>query len=313
MIVLFAPLFIFLLLIITIVLAVFKRWKFAGLTVIALLSVNIYCETFPINILRPTSSSHFLTIATYNMHSQSEYMDKNRDCPITLIKMLRDVDADIIAIQEYDSMRCKVMRDSLLKQYGYFCYSHEANSYGQNALFSKCKILKTSYVDGNPLLMCCEIDTGRGHLAVVNCHLTSNNIGEKIINQNGNPMWKKNIPEYVSCVIKSQNRRKVEAGKIKEITSSYIEKGVPVIVCGDFNDVGGSAPLRILCNDRYQMKDAWWNAGRGIGLTYNDYKWLHFRLDHILYSRHLKAIKCSVIKQNVSDHEILVADLRSDV
>ena len=78
-----------------------------------------------------------------------------------------------------------------------------------------------------------------------------------------------------------------------------LSKSKNVIVCGDFNDIPLSYTHQKF-ND--ELKDAFTEAGNGIGITYNQHR-LYFRIDHILVSQDIKVYECEVDDTfNASDH-----------
>ncbi|MCH5247651.1 MAG: endonuclease/exonuclease/phosphatase family protein [Muribaculaceae bacterium] len=74
----------------------------------------------------------------------------------------------------------------------------------------------------------------------------------------------------------------------------------PVIVCGDFNDIQGSFPVKEILNG-CDMKDAWRTGALGPTYTYHGSR-LYFNIDHILYRDFLKPLKTWRIKSGASDH-----------
>ncbi len=138
------------------------------------------------------------------------------------------------------------------------------------------------------------------------CHFSSNGYDE-IRRQMGDSLsWSDGLGSYFSGVKIAGEKRKEEARIVREKVDSCINNGLPVIVCGDLNDVGGSRTLRIL-QENGVLSDAWWEKGVGLGTTYHGHHVMHFRLDHILHSRELKCRKVKVVKQEFSDHGPIVA------
>lgn len=79
----------------------------------------------------------------------------------------------------------------------------------------------------------------------------------------------------------------------------------PILLMGDFNDVGGSKAVRTLeCSG---FRDAWWKGGLGYGATIH--KPLPYRIDHIMYSEQFKLQKIEVVSsEGLSDHDALYAE-----
>ena len=78
-----------------------------------------------------------------------------------------------------------------------------------------------------------------------------------------------------------------------------------MIVMGDMNDFDTSAPLDSL--KEAGMKNAWWEGGIGYGATYHE-GWLRLRIDHIYYNEKLELKDVKVVKTDLSDHNVLIAD-----
>jgi endonuclease/exonuclease/phosphatase family metal-dependent hydrolase len=79
---------------------------------------------------------------------------------------------------------------------------------------------------------------------------------------------------------------------------------MPVILCGDFNEGPGSRTHSRLSQF---LNDAWKQAGHGSGFTFSSSTpWQ--RIDLIWHSRHLRPLKCFVIKTNASDHLPVVGE-----
>ena len=115
------------------------------------------------------------------------------------------------------------------------------------------------------------------------------------------------LPIFNREIVRAIDVRKEEA----KLLNSWVKQNndVPVIVCGDLNDFGGTPTLRALQNHS-KLKDAWWNGGLGYGATYHGHEFMYFRLDHILYNNELQLQKVRVAEQNFSDHDALVARFR---
>ena len=97
---------------------------------------------------------------------------------------------------------------------------------------------------------------------------------------------------------------RAKAAKI--ISADILSQTMPVLVMGDFNDVGGSSAIKLL--EKAGLKDAWWEGGFGYGATIH--KPLSYRIDHIMYSSGLKLRKVEVASsEDLSDHDALYAEL----
>lgn len=84
-----------------------------------------------------------------------------------------------------------------------------------------------------------------------------------------------------------------------------IPDDIPLIVCGDFNDVPTSWTYNIIRGD--DMKDAYVETNFGPAITYNLHAF-YFHIDQMLYRGPIKALDLTVDKINSSDHYPLVAE-----
>ncbi len=84
--------------------------------------------------------------------------------------------------------------------------------------------------------------------------------------------------------------------------------GVPIILCGDFNDVPASRVCRRLSET---FDDAWTLAGQGDGFTIPSDK-PRKRIDYIWISRNhsLLPLKAWVPQSEASDHRPVVVELK---
>ncbi len=117
--------------------------------------------------------------------------------------------------------------------------------------------------------------------------------------------WVDGLPLYYKNYKKGQKIRNWEADNLRLHLDSLEDADTPVIIAGDFNDWSGSYCMNNIKDGKY--KDAWWEGGFGLGITYDEWH-LKLRLDHILYSHHFKLENVYVEKSKFSDHRPLIAD-----
>ena len=119
--------------------------------------------------------------------------------------------------------------------------------------------------------------------------------------------WIEGLPLYLRNYRIGKRIRDYEAENVRRLVDDVRMSGKPVIVAGDLNDWCGSDCLNTLMGD--DLKDAWWEGGRGFGWTY--FGWhLRLRLDHILFSDELELLDVKVIDTDLSDHKPLLARFR---
>lgn len=311
MIVLIIPILLICILLVTIFLLLLRRWRISLILLIICFLTNWYIEYCSMNFfVTGSNNERCLTIATHNIYSQGEYLDFFRHNPDSLYTILKRLDADVILIQEYDSIRCAKLTEWLARD-GYKLYQKKHSLiYGENAIYSRFPLKNVRY-NHDGLMMFADIFYYGRLISLFNCHLCSNNINEKVIRNDGAVDWIKHLPVYIRSIVKSSMIREAEAFNLRLKIDSCLERNIPVIVAGDMNDIGGSKPIKILeGKGNLWLHDVWWHSGNGIGNTYHGYRWLHFRLDHIFYSNHLNVIETRVRKQPFSDHEILITKFK---
>lgn len=306
-----APIFLTCIFLFTIIFLIFRKWLISIILLIICTIVNWHIEYLTMHFSAlENNNDNYLTIATNNIYSQGEYLDSCRHRPDSLYLILKKTRADVIVIQEYDSIRCCILTELLAKD-GYKLYQkNHSLVYGENAIYSRL-LLRNIRFDLNGFMMMAELLYCGRIIGLFNCHLCSNNINEKILNNNGEANWIKRLPEYMNSIMKTSKKREAEAIYLRQKIDSCLKQDIPVIVAGDMNDVGGNRAIKIIegCGN-VSLRDAWWRSGRGIGNTYHGYGLLLFRLDHIFYSNHFKSLQSQVVEQPFSDHNILITKLK---
>lgn len=101
-------------------------------------------------------------------------------------------------------------------------------------------------------------------------------------------------------------QRANEALKLRE-TLDDISLDLPLIVCGDFNDVPTSWTYNIIRGD--EMHDAYSETNFGPAVTYNLHAF-YFHIDQMLYRGPLVALDLTVGKINSSDHYPLIGEFQ---
>lgn len=86
-----------------------------------------------------------------------------------------------------------------------------------------------------------------------------------------------------------------------------ISPDVPLIVCGDFNDVPASWTYNIVRGD--DMKDAYAETNFGPAITYNLHAF-YFHIDQMLYRGPLRALDLNVGSIKTSDHYPLIGEFQ---
>jgi endonuclease/exonuclease/phosphatase family metal-dependent hydrolase len=266
-------------------------------------------------------NGELISVMSYNVRTFDQYnWNKNSNSVQGIFQIIEDQSPDIICFQEFLTANRPGMRETDLKK-NLKDYPHNVIYYslksGQNsgfgvATFSKFPILKTSRIPFNNSMnqaVYSDIKMGSDTIRIFNIHLQSIRFREN------------NYAFMDSLSLKYTNRQLEEVKEIghrlkdafvlraeqSRIIDSYIKDSpYPVIVTGDFNDTPLSFAYRKI---KKGLFDAFREVGSGFGNTYaGDLP--SFRIDFILYSKELEAIKFSRVKSKYSDHFPVSAVLR---
>lgn len=194
-----------------------------------------------------------------------------------------------------------MMIDSLLSEH--YPYKDDVNAKikAGDIFYSKVQLVESGKIDkvipnGIYSKMCIANDS----LYVLGCHLPGNNYEGQIEIDDTDSL--RRVKTFWGRYRHAQEKRKASASFLKK---TIRESSLPIIVMGDMNDFNYSAPMDSLRD--VGMKNAWWEGGFGYGATYHE-GWLRLRIDHIYYNEKLKLKDVKVVKTDLSDHNILIAD-----
>jgi endonuclease/exonuclease/phosphatase family metal-dependent hydrolase len=268
----------------------------------------------------PVQSAGNFRILTYNVHN----FRKNGliDDDVTrhgMLKIIADVNADVIGIQEYFSRKkgSFALKDSINDIIKTTYLHTEGNQENESeiiglAIFSRYPIVSKGTV--------AIAEPGRG----VQCIYTDIKKGEKIVRFYNvhlqSVQFEMRDYHYIDTVTKSgkadlSSTRRL-AGKLKRAFLKRAEQIImikehaaacpyPYIISGDFNDTPSSFAV-------YQMakgiKNTFREKGFGLGRTYNG-DFPNYQIDYIMASNQFDVLNYNIIKQKLSDHYPVYADI----
>jgi endonuclease/exonuclease/phosphatase family metal-dependent hydrolase len=243
------------------------------------------------DLAHPPAKRRTIRVMTFNIH-HGEGTDGKLDLE-RIAQVIRHERADIVALQEVDrgvertSRRDLVAELAKLTKMSYAFgknITYQGGDYG-NAILTRFRIIKQ---DNHHYKMLREGEQ-RGLLQTV---LEAD--GKRLLLLNTHIDYRPDDSERVMNV-----------EEIKLIISDY--KNLPVILCGDFNDVPDSRTHKKV---KEAFIDSWEAVGAGDGLTYSSVK-PEKRIDYVFIKRgtELEPIKAQVIKSDASDHFPLVVEI----
>jgi len=290
----------------------FRNWKYLLIGVFTFIicwqSVRSY---FPLHLKsEPIPEENVIKVLTYNVMGFA-YKDHTEKSPNEIIKFIAESGADIVCMQEYYFHRSgkglnATKLNKALEMYPYRSVILVKNTNWGLAVYSKYPISNSRRIDYNSEnngSSIHEIDINGKKLTLINNHLESfkltmedktrysdfiKGVGPETFDSLKGTIQQKLGPAYL---MRAKQARAV-AKEIQNTTSDYL------LVCGDFNDTPISYAHRTIKGD---LLDAFTESGRGVGITYNQ-NFFWFRIDNILYSPNMKAIKCQVGNVKYSDH-----------
>lgn len=274
------PLFL-LLLVMSVVLLIQKRWKLGVLALIFVFILNAVSETFPTYLCKNNDARADFKVLCYNVRSSDSLFFQRQKM---MAESLIAESADVFFLCEFSMWRGQLL-DSIMTDKGH--YNRYYKSGTDCIYYSKYPIDSIRPVYSNPIHPKRTL-TNRVNVMVENDTIT-----------------------IVGCHLSSGRNHFMEAydERCKEADSIYAylqDVKNPIIVMGDMNDISGSYAINRIKS--VGLVDAWWKGGNGYGTTFHG-KGLRLRIDHILYQEsRLKLQNVKVIDSDLSDHNALVAE-----
>ena len=300
--------FFLLLSILMLIVWLFIRWRWALIS----LSAMLLCITdirgfFPLN-LPGDAPQGSLKVMSYNTgKAESKHT-------ADVVSYLETVNPDILCLQEYNKSM-KLTEEETVKQL--FPYI-DVNSKGGSTTvcLSKYPIASSHHIEyksKSNSSMAYEIQIDKDTILVINNHFQSYSFNsdeidefKKITSRNASMSAReKGTKDIVSKIIVGNKAR----GPQVDVVYDYIEahRRNYMIVLGDFNEPTMSYAHYKLTKI---LNDAYTRSGNGLGFTYSRNK-IHYRIDHILCSDNIIPYDAEVDRDAYfSDHYPIICSLK---
>lgn len=241
---------------------------------------------------KPESASTTLRVMTYNI--QHGAGADNKIDLVRTVEAIRREKPDIVALQEVDRGVARTNRRNLPMELQVMTgmtvfftnnFHFQGGEYG-NAVLSRLPVLMQT----NTYYQMIRTNEQRGIIQMIlDVH------GRKVLFMTTHIDYRPDNKE-----------RLMNVAQIKEIIKQY--PGMPIILCGDFNDVPGSA---VYSEMKKSFADTWQLAGDGKGLTYPSPE-PKKRIDYIWISpdKTIQPVIAWVPDTKASDHRPFVAEFR---
>ena len=299
-----------------------------GAFLVAMYCVNVRYEIFAVNIPNGEEKrDECLRVMTYNVNTTSSLKDVdgfkkglieeiNRHNPDVLClqdlvpEIFKQVQTSLDSLFGYvDSMkiskeplRCAIYTKSPIRNFKRYKCTTEIDTIGFDSLTKK----EIRQLTRQMPVFSAEIEVEPERwITLFSVHLRSSAYSTARRSMDKDASWKDGIPLYYENYKVGQKIRNWEADNLRVHLEALEAEDTPIIIAGDFNDWSGSYCMNTIKDGKY--KDAWWEGGHGLGITYDEWH-LKLRLDHIIYSHHFRLENVYVEKSKFSDHRPLIAD-----
>ena len=266
-----------------------------------------------------------LRVAHWNVARFIEWYRNNNKGSQTRLKMfdqIKEQNADVLCLQEFFTSTNPIYYDNLnhmMKELGYPHYYYAWMNDGDlqwfgNAIFSRFPIVDSGKIyfphsKFPETLLHADIAFGKDTIRIYTTHLQSLDFKKKDFeNIEEVKDEQKDIIANSKGIFAKVRRamlvRKEQADIINEMLSN---DPYPSIFTGDFNDVPNSYAYTTIKGDRY--KDIFLEKGFGVGRTFNAIS-PTLRIDYLFASKEFEIKQFNRIVKNLSDHYMLVADVK---
>lgn len=268
----------------------------------------------------PTSKSDSsLRVMTFNAHLFTEIEKSPKsDVKSQVIQLIKDTDPDILCFQEFFSKikGTKKMTKRIKEEAGFADYyfepamKSEHEGYGQ-IIFSKYPIIYSGTITKNEYginrIIFADVVKGSDTLRVYNVHLRSFGLqteDKEFIQNPSHTVNEEHATRRVGRKLKDAfegRSRQAEALRDHIDTTHY-----PIVVMGDFNDTPMSYSVNLI---RSGLKNTFREKGQGWGVTHYEMLPL-FQIDYIFCSPRFDVEYYKIVKEKLSDHYPVWADIR---
>jgi len=239
------------------------------------------------------------SVMNYNVRLFNRYhWIDNKEIPAKISNFIDQNDPDILAIQEYYPSE----ELTLNYPFKHIVYKTDKKDFGQ-VIYSKFKIVNKgslNFENSSNNAIYIDIIKNSDTIRVYNLHLETLGIKERNIELSGldENESKKIIHRLEAAFIKQQTQ-------VEQFLEHKNNCNYKVIICGDFNNTAYSWAYNHI---KGELKDTFFEAGKGFGKTYSFLKY-PLRIDFILTDNKFKINHHQNFDKNLSDHEPILTRL----
>lgn len=303
-----------------------KNWKrFAMVLAAGLITINHLSNVYQVNIPweeEKGKNDLVIKIMSFNTRMFDYYSwTGKKNINEEVMDFIRLHNPDIVCFQEFFTFHQEADYSehhilSRLNQYPYRhieynVISRKGKKFGQ-ATFSKFPIVQKQsihYPQTSNFTIQSDIRIKNKTIRVFNNHLESIRLNYRnynfidSINSVSDEERNKGLREISEKIRRALTQRATQS----ETLARHVKNSTyPVVVCGDFNDAPVSYVYRTM---RGSLKDAFQEAGNGLGGTYNG-RLPSFRIDFIFHDPSFTTYDFQTFPKNWSDHYPIMATIR---
>ncbi|MDX9853690.1 MAG: endonuclease/exonuclease/phosphatase family protein [Tenuifilaceae bacterium] len=256
------------------------------------------------------SKSTQVKVISYNVNLFRLYSWSNK--PAThkdVVNYVKQEKADIVCFQEFYITNDKFSQADAKKAMGMnahidYIVKRKTNGYGI-ATFSRYPIINRGDIKFENTANSCiytDIKVGKDTIRVYNIHLQSLRLKERnlkfLLNNQAAKNKNQTMDEIKDISFKLRDAFIKRAQQVDLVSNHMAKCKHPIIVCGDFNDSPVSYSYKKM---RRGLNDSFIQAGVGIASTYSGLM-PSYRIDYVLNSDALNAVKFNSPKLEYSDH-----------
>jgi len=299
-----------------------RRWPFLISLVVLLIGIHPISRTYQLSGLDQGEASAAaghaeLKVLSYNVRVFGLVGDASYgEAQEKIFRLVRQEDPDVVCFQEFYVNPSKGLSlEKVMEELPGMRYHHviwlsqgSGSKYGI-ATFSKYPLVRKGRVVFERTYnasIYSDILVDKKRMRIFNNHLQSIRFKRSdyqfISNQNQyNDSGKLRALQKISFRLRDAFIKR--AGQAEEISRHIRRASFPVLVCGDFNDTPVSYTYHTI---RHRLKDAFVEAGRGMGITYKG-QFPSFRIDYIFYDPAFTIRSYDTGREPLSDHYPIMA------
>lgn len=257
------------------------------------------------SIKQKTTEPGNIKVMTYNVcHFSDVTSDKNHNSKQDIIDIINAQNPDIVCMQESGQWNDKTAKDFAEKiNCKYYAFNNVKHN--GNVFFSKYPLFKDDFTDkcdANTTYVVRGVDAGGLGKFYLECvHLQSFMItNDEIEYINDARIYdRKSDAIGKSVFFKLKEGFEGRTADTKDLVENLPVNGMPIVVCGDFNDTPMSYTYRRM--RKAGMNDAFLEVGTGLGKTYCG-KLPLLRIDYFWHNDYIVPMTYERVKKKLSDH-----------